>query len=391
MAAQFVVLFAAAAALGAAPATPPAPTPASTANTVSPVTVSPSAEKAPIAATVDMHGEEDSPWGGDFTAIWPADMTHSGVHGQVILNCLIDTHGLAESCKVASETPAGKKLGRAALELRSTIKLTPATGADGQPVSASMTIRIVFKAPSQDFDNQEFQRALTRGKGGFGTLDIPPTHNPILTRNEAMLDNPVWATAATFDDLAAAYPAKGGGVEGYAAAHCRVERDGDKAGALRDCQIIKEAPNGHDFGKAALALALKFRTAPATLAAIPKREPLWVDIPMRLEPPAEVAERLIKAPRWLAGVDPKAAPKLFPPEAVAQGLTTGRGVARCTVGPDGALTACAPEPGDPDGLGFSEAAVRLASGMKMNLWSADGAPVEGGIVHIPIRLNLKGG
>jgi len=28
--------------------------------------------------------------------------------------------------------------------------------------------------------------------------------------------------------------------------------------------------------------------------------------------------------------------------------------------------------------------------MKMNLWSADGAPVEGGVVHIPIRLNLKG-
>jgi hypothetical protein len=27
--------------------------------------------------------------------------------------------------------------------------------------------------------------------------------------------------------------------------------------------------------------------------------------------------------------------------------------------------------------------------MKMNLWSADGAPVEGGVVHGPIRLNLK--
>jgi len=383
--AQLLALFAAA----AAPATPPTtPTPG---NTVSPVTVSPSPDKGPIAATVDMHGEEESPWGGDFTAIWPRDMTHSGVEGHVILNCLIDAHGLAESCKVASETPEGKKLGRAALELRSTFKLTPATGADGQPTSAVMAIRILFKAPSQDFDNQEFQRALTRGKGGFGTLDIPPTHNPILTRNEAMLDNPVWATAATFDDLAAAYPARGGGVEGYAAAHCRVERDGDRAGLLRDCQVIKESPAGHDFDKAALSLATKFRAEPATLAAIPKREPLWVDIPMRLQPPSAIAERVVYKPRWIAGVDPKAAPRLFPPEAVAQGLTTGRGVARCTVGADGTLTACAPEPGDPDGLGFSEAAVHLAAGMKMNLWSADGAPVEGGVVHIPIRLNLKGG
>jgi TonB family protein len=363
-------------------------------STVSPVTVSPAPEKGPIAATVDMHGEESGPWGGDFTAIWPAGMTGSGIDGHVILNCLIDAHGLAEFCKVASESPAGKRLGRAALELRSTLKLKPATGADGQPVSATMAIRVVFKAPSQDYDNQQFQEARKTPCPDhlcFGTMNLPQTHNPLLTRAEAMLDNPVWSAAATFDDLAAAYPAKGGGVEGYAAAHCRVERDGDRAGRLRDCQIIKETPGGRDFGKAGLALAVKFRAEPATLVAIPKREPLWVDIPMRLQPPAALAERTIAAPRWIAGVDPKAAPKLFPPEAVAQGLTTGRGVARCTVGADGALTACAPERADPDGLGFSEAAAKLASGMKMNLWSADGAPVEGAVVHIPIRLNLKGG
>jgi TonB family protein len=382
--AQLLALFAAA----AAPATPPAP--AAAGNTVSPVTVSPSPEKGPIAATVDMHGEDDRLWGGDFTAIWPADMTHSGVDGHVILNCTIDVHGLAESCKVASETPAGKKLGRAALELRPTFKLKPATGADGQPVSATMAIRILFKAPSQEYGGQQLQEDLSRNGGRFGTFTLSSTHTPIATRNEAMLDNPVWATAATFDDLAAAYPAKGGGEEGYAAAHCRVERDGDKAGMLRDCQAIKESPDGHDFGKAALGLAVKFRAEPSTLANIPKREPLWVDIPIRLTPPAETAERLIKAPRWITGLDPKATPKLFPPEAVAQGLTTGRGVARCTVGADGVLTACAPEPGDPDGLGFSEAAVRIALGMKMNLWAADGTPVEGGVVHIPIRLNLHG-
>jgi hypothetical protein len=55
------------------------------------------------------------------------------------------------------------------------------------------------------------------------------------------------------------------------------------------------------------------------------------------------------------------------------------------------MSACAPETGEPDGLGFSEAAAKLATGMRMNLWSADAAPVEGGVVHIPIRLNLKGG
>jgi TonB family protein len=384
--AQLVALFAAAVAQGAEPATGPAPAP----TTVSPVTVSPSPDKGPIAATVDMHGEDDRLWGGDFTAIWPADMTHSGVDGHVILNCAIDVHGLAESCKVASETPAGKKLGRAALELRSTFKLKPATGADGLPVAATMAIRVLFKAPSQEYGGQQLQDDLSRNGGRLGTFTLSSTHTPIATRPETMLDNPVWATAATFDDLAAAYPAKGGGVEGYAAAHCRVERDGDRAGSLRDCQVIKETPVGHDFDKAALSLAMKFRAQPATLAAIPKREPLWVDIPMRLQPPIASEERVIKAPRWITGIDPKTTPKLFPPEAVAQGLTTGRGVARCTVSAEGVLTACAPEPAEPDGLGFSEAAVRIASGMKMNLWAADGTPVEGGVVHIPIRLNLHG-
>jgi hypothetical protein len=210
-------------------------------------------------------------------------------------------------------------------------------------------------------------------------------------RQVTMLDNPVWIAAATFDDLARAYPAKGDGVEGYAAAHCRVERSGARAGALRDCQIIKETPLDRGFGAAALGLAAKFRVAPTAAASAPNSTPVWVDVPIRMPPPAELADRTVMAPLWMAGLDPRATPHVFPPEAVASGLTTGRGVARCTVAADGTMTACAPETGEPDGLGFSEAAAKLATGMRMNLWSADAAPVEGGVVHIPIRLNLKGG
>ena len=67
----------------------------------------------------------------------------------------------------------------------------------------------------------------------------------------------------------------------------------------------------------------------------------------------------------------------------------GRGVARCVVAADGTLTDCSPETGDPDGLGFSEVAVKLASTMKMNPWTADGRPVDGAVFRIAIRLNLK--
>ena len=57
--------------------------------------------------------------------------------------------------------------------------------------------------------------------------------------------------------------------------------------------------------------------------------------------------------------------------------------------PDGSLTGCTPEAGDPAGLGFSEIAAELASTMKMNPWSADAAPVDGAVVRVAIRLKLK--
>jgi hypothetical protein len=357
------------------------------ARTVSPVTVSSAPDKAPLAAKVDVGGDESSD--RDFLAIWPAGAYQAATDGHVTLACRVDVHGLAEHCEVASETPAGKGFGKAALELRPTFKLKPATGADGQPVAAVMSLGITFVPPKKELMGMQATTASLRGFHDTDTLITTKEGlrgDPLAMRAVTMLDNPVWVRAPDFDNLAKAYPAKGGGVEGYAAAHCQVRDSGELTG----CQIIKEDPQERDFGKAALALAARFRVAPDVVARAPHRSSgLWVDIPIRLDPPSQMADRLVMAPAWISGVDPKAAPKVFPAEAVAQGLSTGRGVARCTVAADGTMTACAPETGDPDGLGFSEAAAKLASTMKMNLWSADGAPVEGGVVHIPIRLNLK--
>jgi hypothetical protein len=91
----------------------------------------------------------------------------------------------------------------------------------------------------------------------------------------------------------------------------------------------------------------------------------------------------------VAGFDPDEALAVYPPEAAAKGVASGRGVARCLVAPGGTLTDCAPQAGDPDGLGFSEAAVKLAATMRMNPWTADAAPVDGAMVDVAVRLNLK--
>jgi hypothetical protein len=98
---------------------------------------------------------------------------------------------------------------------------------------------------------------------------------------------------------------------------------------------------------------------------------------------------MIDSPKWTYGFDAERAPKVFPPEAVAQGVSTGRGVVLCRVTVGGSLTNCQPQAAEPEGLGFSEAAALLASTMKMNPWSSDGAPVDGASVQIAIRLGLK--
>jgi TonB family protein len=337
---------------------------------------------------------------GGYVAVWPTDALHVGWDGKVRLTCLIDVHGLAERCQVVSETPANKHFGKAALELRPTFKLTPLERSDG-PVDSWMTIDVAFYSPgpSSGSPTHDGYAANDGGEGvggasrgdysgpladGAGGVSIAGRGNGQPMRQITMLDFPVWTAAPDFDDLARAYPAKGGGVEGYVAAHCHVLRTGE----LEGCFAIKEAPEGHGFGKAGLSLTGKFRVA-RDLATASHPTPLWVDVPIRFPPPAAAGERSVSAPIWLNHFDPRRTPQVFPPEAAAQGLVTGRGIARCVVAADGALTRCAPDPDEPDSLGFSAAAAHLASAMKMNLWSADGAPVEGGVVHVPIRLNLK--
>jgi TonB family protein len=335
-----------------------APQAAAPNTTVSPVTVSPQTKPPPADVKINIGGE--TPDLVLMLNIWPKGAFKTMKSGHVTLHCQVDVHGLAESCDVAYESPQGQGFGRAALKMRHTFKLPPTLGPDG-PVATAKNVQITFNACN------------------FGD----PCENPDLVLATEVTD-PVWTQAPTFDDLAAVYPARGDGAEHYAAARCAVGR----GGKLEGCGVIKEDVGDKGFGLIAVHLAeTKFKVDPS-LRARPGHLVI-VDVPVRFPSRQELADRTVMAPAWLTGLDPKATPKLFPPEAVAQGLTTGRGVARCTVGADGALTACVPEPGDPDGLGFSEAAAKLAGGMKMNLWSNDGAPVEGGVVHIPVRLNLK--
>jgi len=357
---------------------------------LSPVTVTPAA-KPDVRIDVGGSMPNTDP---NAAQIWPSTAYTARFDGHVTMSCRIDVYGLAEHCEVLSESPKGKKFGAAALQMRTTLKLPPTMGPEG-PIETVKTIAVDFTSPDT-YSEQTGSGSCTSGSvaaNGMSAGDVTCTtaYNTIVYNGGlpmtrvTMVDFPIWAQTPGFGDLARAYPAKGGGAEGYVAAHCRVLRSGE----LTQCAAIKEFPEGRGFAWAARDLTAKFRMAPA-IAATHHDSPLWVDVPIRMPPPAKAQNPTVLSPLWLTRPDPGKPLKLFPPEAVAAGQTSGRGVARCTVAADGALTACAPDPEEPASPGFSEAAAKIASRMKMNLWSGDGAPVAGGVVHVPIRLNLKG-
>jgi len=325
-------------------------------------------------------------------SIWPAGALAAGIGGQVVLTCRVNVHGLAESCRVAYERPFSKGFGKAALALRPLLKLDPRQGPDG-PVEASMNIAVVFK-PSQVDSNLKAIQSVTMalppdggdrqsnlGEHEISARSLLVTDNPIAMRRVTLTDSAVWSHAPDYDAFAAAYPAEGGGVEGYAVAHCRLEA----TGALGRCVTAKEVPTGHGFGKAAVALASQFRVSPEVAASAPKGAPVEIDVPVRFPAASEPKDRVVRAPIWLAGSDPQTLIRQLPPGLSTKKSSPGS-VVRCHVGADGGLTGCETEFTSPDGIDFDEAAVKLASRLRMNLWSADAGPVLGGVVHLPVRV-----
>src|SRR4051812_24656797 len=355
-------------------------------STLSPITVTGRTEKgAKVDIVIDMPSDDRAR--GEFVSIWPAKAFRDGTEGRVTLRCRINVHGLAEVCGVRSESPEGQGFGAAAMQLRPTFKVTPVKGPDG-PIEAQVDIAVKFHPPRRELDVQSFQKgdnAFDRGdpKNNVILTDRVFIGNPLVGKAVTMLSKPVWAAAPGFEDVARAYPAKAAGAEGYVVAHCQVAPTGD----LKNCATVKETPDAMGFAEAALPLAYKFKVIPA-LAVSPDKHPLWVDIPIRLPPPEAQQDRTVAQPHWLTKLD--AAPTVFPSQAAARGVTRGVGVVDCVVGAGGALTQCAPGPGAPEGLGFSEAVAEIASNLKVAIWSDDAGPVLGGKVRLELRLDKEG-
>jgi TonB family protein len=110
-------------------------------------------------------------------------------------------------------------------------------------------------------------------------------------------------------------------------------------------------------------------------------------VPFDFQDPTRPASPIeVYAPVWLRTMAPGDAAKLFPAAAAKAGLKQGRAMLACTVAHDGALTNCGVISEEPANLGFGDAALKIAAVTAMNPWTAQGTPVDGAKVRLPIRL-----
>jgi protein TonB len=104
-------------------------------------------------------------------------------------------------------------------------------------------------------------------------------------------------------------------------------------------------------------------------------------------PPPHVA--VISNPDWTRKPTGDDLANYYPDRAQRMNVA-GRATISCTVTVQGALTGCSVTSEDPADYGFGQAALKMAHLFKMKPQTADGQPVGGASVTVPIRFQLAG-
>jgi len=195
-----------------------------------------------------------------------------------------------------------------------------------------------------------------------------------------------WIKLPTFEEVAAAYPAKAkaAGRTGRASIHCRFDKDG----GLHGCTTSQEEPAGFGFGAAARELAANFQ-APSTLQGMGPIAEVEIEVPVAFTQDMITGKRAAMAhPVWISQPTEDVMKAVFPPRAMAAGV--GRGVVQlgCQIGPAGGLAGCVIEKEDPKDLGFGQAALAASSYYRVRRWTDEGLPSIGQPIHIAVGYDL---
>lgn len=103
--------------------------------------------------------------------------------------------------------------------------------------------------------------------------------------------------------------------------------------------------------------------------------------------PTDAPMPIITRPNWAARPSGEDLARLYPAAAKAAGLP-GRATLQCAVTAAGTLTRCSVASEAPEGAGFGAATLALADRFRMTPQTADGRPVDGGVVRVPVLWRL---
>jgi TonB family protein len=292
----------------------------------------------------------------DLLAVWPAKALASGIGGNGTIVCLVSTQGALFDCFVKSETPAGENFGAAAIALTPQFLMKPAS-LKGTPVISVVTIPVNFV--------------------GVGAGQAASTFG-----SRKMVDAVMaWPEAPSYAAVAAAYPkeARAKKLGGRATLSCEFNAEG----RLARCNTLTEEPHGLGFASAAKQLTKEFRAFPNTSSGA-SLYGARVQLAIVFDP-AMLADGkpVIGKAQW-AGL-----PSAEDTRAAFSRVETGHGTVRvllaCVVQPGGGVSGCTVEREEPAGIGVGQAALALAPRFRLSTWSAEGLPVVGGTVNIPLR------
>lgn len=308
------------------------------------------------------------PTSEDLLSVWPVEALKRSLGGKATISCTVTVQGTLRACQVVAESPQGVGFGGAALTLSRQFLLRPARE-NGAPVESVVSIPVNFATPTPE-------------TGSY----LAPKFAPPVKRDRVYNRIP-WKLAPSLDDVLAAYPAKAKAakVGGTASLDCRL----NKTGGVSGCDILREAPQGHGFGAAARSLRDRFSgplvdSQGETLASA--RVTLAFAFPVTA---LEGSASGIGRPQWTALPTAADMAAVMPAAAVKAGVYKARVVMECRVAAEGALTSCATQVEAPAGLGYGDAAVRLASNFRLSVWTDEGLPSIGGKVRVPIRFDFE--
>jgi hypothetical protein len=268
----------------------------------------------------------------------------------------VSAQGALYDCKVRSETPAGQGFGQAAVALTTQMLMRPGMK-DGKPVAgAKVGVPVNFHMPA--------------GASPGSSIDAGPS----------MVGNIPWRTAPTVADVLAVYPAKAraNALGGRATLSCRYTKEGH----LRRCEAVNVFPAGAGFGEASLKLAGMFQGPP--LGGELVNDEVKTEVVVTFAAESLTGRPVIGKPRWIALPKAEDIVEGYPEAALKAGVDNARVVLGCKVQDRGTVGDCRVTNEEPAGYGIGQAALKLAPGFRLAVWTMEGLPTVGGQVNIPV-------